>query len=376
MAQRNTERRPRSWLALLVVALLVAGCGSTAATPSPAGTAVSLLPTGAPLVPSGVPTSAPLALVLPTLSPRPTGAPAAEPTEPVTPKPTEEPTPEPTETPAPTATPGRTPTPRPTSGADLAISGVARTPADPAEATTAAASINAFGLDLFRQLLADGTVQPDANAVVSPTSIALALGMALPGAKGETATEIDTVLHTSGWEALAPGLNSLSQALAARDATWSDYDGEHALALRIANAAYGQRGWTIERGYLDAIAATFGAGLRLADFISHAAAARQTINAWVSEQTKGRIPELIPSGALHPLTRLVLVNAMYLKAEWEWPFWETTRRSTHSRSPTARRWTSRRCCRSSTGRMRPATAGGRPSCVTGAVPSMGTHRSP
>ena len=321
MAHRTKGHQPRSWLALLVVTLLVAGCGSTATTPSPSGTAAPLPSTGAPLVPSGVPTSTPLANIFPTLAPRPTEAPAAGPTELVTPQPTEEPTPQPTETPAPTATPGPT-TPRPTSGPDLASSGLARAPADPAEATTAAASIDAFGLDLFRQLLADGTVPADRNAVVSPTSIALALGMALPGAKGETATQMDAVLHTSGWEALGPGLNSLSQALAARDATWEDYSGQHALALRIANAAYGQRGWTIERGYLDAIAAAFGAGLRLVDYQRDFEAARQVINAWVSEQTKARIPELIPSGPLNALTRLVLVNAIYLKAEWEIPFSE------------------------------------------------------
>ena len=234
----------------------------------------------------------------------------------------------------------------PTAGADLAMADVPRAPANPADAKTAAASVNAFGLDLFRQLLADPELGlASKNAVFSPASIALALGMARAGAKSETATQMDKVLHTSGWDALGPGLNSLDQALASRDATWKDEEGtEHALALRIANAAYGQRGFAIERLYLDTIAAVFGAGLRLVDFVADPEAARKVINAWVSEQTKKRIPELLGQGAVDTLTRLVLVNAIYMKAEWVDRFWESdTKLATFTRldgspvGPTMRR---------------------------------------
>jgi serpin B len=49
-------------------------------------------------------------------------------------------------------------------------------------------------------------------------------------------------------------------------------------------------------------------------------AARQTINAWVSRQTLGRIPSLLLPPNVTIDTRLVLVNAIYLKAEWARPF--------------------------------------------------------
>ena len=110
----------------------------------------------------------------------------------------------------------------PIAGIELAKADVARATADPADAKTAAASINAFGLDLLRAMLADGTLEPDKNAVFSPTSIALALAMARAGAKGETAAQMDAVLHTTGWDALGPGLNALEQALTSRNATWQD----------------------------------------------------------------------------------------------------------------------------------------------------------
>jgi serpin B len=211
----------------------------------------------------------------------------------------------------------------PSAGIELAKADVPRAAADPADATTAAGSINAFGLDLFRAMLADPELDLGAkNVVFSPTSIALALAMARAGARGDTATEMDATLNTTGWEALGPGLNALDRALASRNGTWEDNEGTRELALRIANASYGQRGWDIEQAYLDAISAAFGAGLRLVDFAADPEAARQTINAWVNDQTATRIPELLIQGDIRAVTRVVLVNAIYLKAAWEERFWD------------------------------------------------------
>ena len=212
----------------------------------------------------------------------------------------------------------------PIAGIELARANVARGPADPADAKSAAASINAFGLDLFGVMLADPALDlAGKNAVFSPTSIALALGMARAGARGDTAAQVDTVLHVNGWSELGAGLNALDQALASRNATWTDSEGAgRQVALRIANASFAQRGWTIESGFLDAIAAAFGAGVQLVDYTGDPEAARRAINAWVSQQTARRIPELLMPSNVSTLTRLYLVNAVYLKAEWERWFWE------------------------------------------------------
>lgn len=53
---------------------------------------------------------------------------------------------------------------------------------------------------------------------------------------------------------------------------------------------------------------------------------RRQINAWVSQKTNGKIQDLIPSGALDPRTKMVLVNALYFKADWEQPFAATETR--------------------------------------------------
>jgi serpin B len=204
----------------------------------------------------------------------------------------------------------------PLTGLELAQASVARSPASATSAKQAAASINAFGLDLYRRLVG-GTVGADQNAVFSPTSIALALAMARAGARGQTAGQMDAVLHTTGWDALGAGLNSLDQSLASRNSTWKDDEGNtHALALKVANEAFAQRGWPIEQAYLDAIAKAFGAGLGLVDYVTAREAALKAINNWVSRQTAKRIPELLSPLDLNELTRLVLVNAIYMKANW------------------------------------------------------------
>ena len=187
----------------------------------------------------------------------------------------------------------------PITGLELAKSDVKRLAADPKDAKAAAASVTAFGLDMYRRLLADPDLSK-ANMVFSPTSIALALGMARAGAKGTTASEMDDVLHTDGWAELGPGLNALDQAIVSRDGTYKDDEGKtHSLALRIANSTFAQRGWSMERAFLDAIAAAFGAGVQLVDYQADPEAARKTINAWVSRQTERRIPELLLAARRH-----------------------------------------------------------------------------
>lgn len=210
----------------------------------------------------------------------------------------------------------------PTPGYELAAATVARIAPTLAVAREAAAAQNAFGLDLYRRMLRDpGLGLANKGVVMSPTSIMMALSMARAGAKGDTAAEMDDVLGLAGWGQYSTSLGALDQELRSRDATWSVDGGEqHALALRMANMAFGQRGYAIEPPYLDRIGAAFGSPLALVDYMNDPAGALDAINGWVSRQTLGRIPKLLSPANIHEATRLVLVNAVYLKAEWAMPF--------------------------------------------------------
>ena len=195
-----------------------------------------------------------------------------------------------------------------------ASSQATRAAGSPAGATEAATAIDAFGFDLYRAALTPGS-----NGVLSPASIVLALSMAQAGARGETATQMDTVLHAALGSGDGNGINSLDQALGAISGDYSMPDGtSQKLTLRIANALFAQNGEKWEQAFLDTLAARFGADLKLVDYKADPAAARDQINGWISDQTEGRIPKLIDS--LDTRTRLVLANAIYLKAPWLTPF--------------------------------------------------------
>jgi len=161
-----------------------------------------------------------------------------------------------------------------------------------------AAADAAFGTDLYAKLAG-----PE-NLVFSPASIAAALRMALIGARGQTAAEMAKVLH----------LPSVEAARAAQRELVSIPDSEEVI-LRIANTAWIQSGLPIRDDYLDQ-----PVRVERADFSRDWEAARLAINAAVEEQTAGKITDLLARGVLDALTRLVLVNAVYLKAPWEHQF--------------------------------------------------------
>jgi len=222
--------------------------------------------------------------------------------------------------PAPSASEqGPTPTGTPDAAdVELAIADVPRSEASPDDARAAAAGINTLGLDMLRVMAAE-----EPNTVISPASIAIALGMARAGAKGDTAAEMDEVMRDIGAPDNAAWLNALDQALANRTGSFPDSSGEtRDVTLRIANAPFSQRGMPLEDAYLTALAEAYGAGVRLVDYIGDADGSRRLINTWVDEQTEHRIEELLPEDSVDGLTRLILVNAVYLKAPWMFPFAE------------------------------------------------------
>lgn len=191
-----------------------------------------------------------------------------------------------------------------------------RDPSAPAaDVAAVAAGNNAFATAAYTLLAA----QEDGNLVYSPASIRLALAMTYAGAKGQTAAEMAEVLRFDlQGEALHAAFNALDQELASRNlAPYTLQDGvERKVQLSIANSLWGQQGFTFTPEFLDTLAANYGAGMRVVDFVAATEAARAAINDWVADETNDRITDLIPEGVLSEMTRLVLTNAVYLDATW------------------------------------------------------------
>jgi serpin B len=174
---------------------------------------------------------------------------------------------------------------------------------------------SAFAFELYRAVR-----QEEGNLFYSPYSISLALAMTYAGARNETAQQMtDTLQFMLEQERLHPAFNWLDAELAERGEGAQGKD-EEGFRLNIVNAIWGQKDYTFLSDFLDVLAQNYGAGLRILDFINETEKSRLTINDWVSDQTEGRIEDLIPQGTIDALTRLVLTNAIYFNAAWEYPF--------------------------------------------------------
>jgi serpin B len=194
-----------------------------------------------------------------------------------------------------------------------------RAAADAAAAKKASAALDAFAIDLYRKL-----AKGQGNLVLSPYSAAVALAMSRAGAAGETAKQMDAVLRASIAGDLDVGHNALDQAIAKRPGKIKRGDQTYELELATANRLWGQKGFTFGQPFLDRLASSYGAGMQVVDYKTAAEASRRTINDWVASRTKGRIKDLIPQGVLDVRTRLVLTNAIYLKAQWILKFDDAT----------------------------------------------------
>lgn len=174
---------------------------------------------------------------------------------------------------------------------------------------------SAFALDLYQAIR-----EKDGNLFYSPYSISLALAMTYVGARNVTEEQMAATLHfTLPEDRLHPAFNSLDLELASRGEGAEGKD-EEGFRLNIVNEIWGQKDYEFRNEFLDVLAENYGAGLRLLDFVNTPEESRITINDWVSDQTEGRIEDLIPQGVIDALTRLVLTNAIYFNAAWLNPF--------------------------------------------------------
>jgi len=183
----------------------------------------------------------------------------------------------------------------------------------------AAKATNEVGVDLYRQLATGAE-----NLCISPYSIDSALAMTFAGADGETRAEMARVLHfpddgdvPASFSALQRSLEQMSAKTAELVKQSKKFGGPSVpITLNIANRLFAQKGYHFRETFLSLIKQNFGGAFEPIDFVADPGGATQRINKWVADQTRERIRDLIPEGALDKTTRLVLANALYLKAPW------------------------------------------------------------
>ncbi len=182
-----------------------------------------------------------------------------------------------------------------------------------------------FALSLYAAL-AEQPGQSGENLLVSPHSILSALAMVYAGAEGETREQMRATLRLNLDEpALHQAFAELDRQLAERAA--APREGEaRGFELNVVNRLWGQQDYAFVPDYLALVERYYGAGVERVDFERDPDGVRQQINAWVEDQTRDRIRDLLPENSLNEDTSLVLVNAIYFLASWQEAFEEASTR--------------------------------------------------
>ncbi|KAK7118928.1 hypothetical protein R3I94_022440 [Phoxinus phoxinus] len=168
-----------------------------------------------------------------------------------------------------------------------------------------------FSLDLF-QRISEGNAS--GNVFYSPLSISAALSMLSLGAAGDTASQMSRTLHFAEAESEThAGFGKLLSEMIRAEAPY---------ALSLASRLYGEKSYRFTEKFVSDTKSLYRADLETLDFIGQADSARVHINSWVEEHTHEKIQDLLAEGDVDSLTRLVLVNAVYFKSDWERKFRE------------------------------------------------------
>jgi serpin B len=161
-----------------------------------------------------------------------------------------------------------------------------------------------FAIDLHKKLkTAEG------NLFFSPYSISTALAMTYGGARNETAKQMAATLHFSLKS------ETLHSAFADMQSKLNSMQRKKEIQLNIANSLWPQDKYPFLKEYLKLAKKYYRTEITPLDYKTNSEDARKKINAWVEEKTNNKIKNII-STPPDPLTRLILVNAIYFKGDW------------------------------------------------------------
>jgi serpin B len=169
--------------------------------------------------------------------------------------------------------------------------------------------ISEFAAELYPRLARNGE-----NTIFSPFSIFVALSMALNGARGETAKEIAAVLHQPYPDA------EYDAALAEVARQINESANRSGTQLSNANGLWVDQAFRIQSEFRQTLEKLYGAPRLQLNFSANPESAREEINRWTAERTKGKIANLFGPGAIDQNTRLVLSSAMYFNGKWQSAF--------------------------------------------------------
>ncbi len=185
---------------------------------------------------------------------------------------------------------------------------------------------NQFALELYSKLRGG-----EENLFFSPYSVSTALAMVYAGARDATAEQMARALRYPTAPEVLSDLGMAEEPMTPEEFAaafgqimrdLNEQGSEEAYELRIANALWAQEDFDFLDSFVEFVESQYEGRVRNVDFVAATEQVRQRINAWVEEQTNGKIQDLLSPGTVDVMTRLVLTNAIYFKGDWARQFQE------------------------------------------------------
>merc|ERR1712141_724375 len=142
------------------------------------------------------------------------------------------------------------------------------------------------------------------NFVLSPHSI---FSQLLQGSGGRTKAELENLLGVAASDSLVEQYKILGEGL-----TGEGF--KQANLLAVADS------FKPKREYRTSLNNGFQSDIREFNFNSNSLGSVQEINRYVEDVTNQKIKDLLADDDVDGLTRMVLINAVYLKANWQFAF--------------------------------------------------------
>ncbi len=164
---------------------------------------------------------------------------------------------------------------------------------------------NAFALDLLNQFQDEET-----NFFFSPYGISSAMALLYNAAENETKTQIAEVMN------FPVNKNKLNADFLKIATNFPPADTSSTLELNVLNSLWTNKSFSYADKFKKDAEKYYKVSVQLVDFQGEPELARKKINAWTAKQTDGKITELFPPQSIRTNTRLVLVNTVFMKAQW------------------------------------------------------------
>ena len=177
---------------------------------------------------------------------------------------------------------------------------------------TLSSSVASSAKDLFSTV--EKQENPSTNVIISPLSIHLAMSLLYNGARGNSKDQLAKVL----------GLVNVSDATVQEESrnlltSYSELKTNLTTNIELANVIFADNTADIKDNYESILNESFLTTARRVNY-SNAEESAETINTWVANKTNDLITDLISPGSLSSDTRMMLLNAVYFKANWQLPF--------------------------------------------------------